>query len=206
MNLKQRAVVIGCILGDGYLQRTGKANARLRLEHSIKQEAYLNWKCHILKNFFQAKPTILARKNVQFGKTYRYIRAQSQSGSQFGDLQKLFYIDHRKVIPKEMVRFFKSPLSLAVWFMDDGYYYPRDRVAFIYIPHYDQDSLTNLLTALVQNFSLFPIFKQKKRGEYVLMFPVAQTDRLMDIIRLYVLESMRYKLPSDPVSTDPLEK
>lgn len=203
MNLKQKAVVIGTILGDGYLQQTGKENARLRFEHSIKQQQYLLWKCQILKNFFQSKPTVLERKNAQFGKHYRYVRMQSYSGSQFGTLHRLFYKDNRKVIPAKIIQLLRSPLSLAVWFMDDGYYYPRDRIAAIYIPSYDEASLDNLITALAQNFSLHPVIKRKKRGEYVLMFSVAQTGRLIDIIRQHVPQSMQYKLPSDPVSTDP---
>ncbi len=61
MTRKQKAVVIGTILGDGFLQKTGRNNARLRLEHSLKQENYLLWKCHILENYFQSKVQYLER-------------------------------------------------------------------------------------------------------------------------------------------------
>lgn len=203
MNLKQKAIIIGSILGDGYVQKTGKVNARLRLEHSFKQREYLLWKKDQLQNFFQSKPQVLVRNNAQFGKHYHYVRLQSYSGSEFGTLQRLFYRDNCKIVPKEIVRLLKSPLSLAVWFMDDGYYYPRDRIAYIYIPNYDQTSIDNLLAALEHNFLLRPRVKRKKRGEFVLMFPVDQTVALMKIIGSYVHESMRYKIPSDPVSTDP---
>ncbi len=71
MDKIQKAVVIGSILGDGFLQKTGKNNARLRLEHSFKQQDYLIWKCQILNNFFQKKPEILTRTNLKFGKSYQ---------------------------------------------------------------------------------------------------------------------------------------
>ena len=206
MDKIQKAVVIGSVLGDGFLQKTGKNNARLRLEHSLKQQDYLLWKCQILNNFFQKKPVILQRNNLKFGKTYQYIRNQSYSGLELGKLHQLFYVDGKKVIPNKISKLLKDPLSLAVWFMDDGYYYLRDRIAYIYLPKYDQTSMKNLLTALNLNYGLSPQLKIKKRGEYVLIFTVIDTVKLIQIIKPYILKSMSFKLPFDPVSTEPSSK
>lgn len=206
MDKIQKAVVIGSILGDSFLQKTGKNNARLRLEHSLKQQDYLLWKCQILNNFFQKKPEILQRSNLKFGKSYQYIRNQSYSGLEFGKLHQLFYVDGKKVIPSKISKLLKDPMSLAVWFMDDGYYYPRDKIAYIYLPKYDHDSINNLLTALKINYDLSPQLKIKKRGEYVLIFTVKDTEKLIQIIKPYIIKSMSYKIPFDPVSTDPSSK
>lgn len=211
MTRRQKAVVIGSILGDGFLQKTGKSNARLRLEHSFKQKEYLLWKYQILKNYFQSKPQYLERSNLKFGKSYQYIRAQSSSGSEFGKLLQLFYVNNTKVIPAAIVNSLKDPLSLAVWFMDDGYYYPRDKMAYIYLPKYPQQSLNLLFNALKVNFCLAPTFKIKKRGEYVLIFSVGETAKLMDLIKEHVISTMNYKLSSqdklfDPVSTEPIKR
>ena len=196
MTKLQRLVLIGSILGDGFLQKTGKNNARLRLEHGLKQKEYLIWKCQILENFFQSKPVILKRKNPIFGKTYQYIRAQSYSNQEFGEFYRLFYNEGRKIIPEQISTLLNDPLGLAVWFMDDGYFYARDKMAYIYLPKYDQTSINNLLLVLSNNFDLFPTLKIKKRGEYVLVFPVQETAKLMFIIRNFVITSMNYKLPS----------
>lgn len=211
MTRKQKAVVIGTLLGDGYLQKTGKSNARLRLEHSLKQENYLLWKCQVLKNYFQSKPQYLERKNIKFGNSYQYVRAQSYSGAEFGKLFRLFYDSTGKVIPDNITLILKDPLALATWFMDDGYYYARDKMAYIYLPKYDQESIKNLLAALKLNFEVSPILKVKKRGEYVLVFSVKETAKLMDLIKKLVIPSMSYKLSSqqilsDPVSTEPIKR
>ena len=211
MDKIQKAVVIGTILGDGFLQKTGKNNARLRLEHSLKQQDYLIWKCKILNNFFQKKPEILERFNLKFGKSYQYIRNQSYSGLEFGKLHQLFYVDGKRIIPNEFFKLLKEPMSLAVWFMDDGYYYPRDRIAYIYLPKLDSNSTNNLLIALKMNYGLSPQLKIKKRGEYVLIFTVKDTAKLIQIIKPYIIKSMSYKiplesLPFDPVSTEPSSK
>ena len=207
MNKQQKSVIIGSILGDGFLQKTGKNNARLRLEHGIKQKEYLIWKYQILGNFFQNKPIVLERKNPIFGKTYQYIRAQSYSSFEIGKFYRLFYPEGRKIIPEQIKFLLKDPLSLAVWFMDDGYFYPRDKMAYIYLPKYDPGSIQNLLSALSENFNLFPILKIKKRGEYVLIFSVKETEKLMNLIKRFLIPSMVYKsLPLDPVSTDSIKE
>ena len=38
LSLTQKQILYGTILGDGYLQKTGEKNARLRLEHGEKQK------------------------------------------------------------------------------------------------------------------------------------------------------------------------
>ena len=201
MTHTQKDVVIGMILGDAYLQKTGKQNARLRLEHSINQRAYLDWKVTILHNYFQSKVQTLTRVNTIWNKTYQYVRIQSMSSSDLGELQRAFYKASGKVVPENIALYLRSPLSLAVWFMDDGYYYPRDRMAYIYIPNLDEESRERLLLALKTNFSLEPVLKQKKKG-LVLIFNVSETQKLMKLIKKYILPSMRYKIPLDPVSTD----
>ncbi len=97
MDKIQQAVIIGSILGDGFLQKTGKNNARLRLEHSLKQQNYLIWKCEVLNNFFQSKPVIMERTNLKFGKTYQYIRNQSYSGAELENLINIFILMVKKL-------------------------------------------------------------------------------------------------------------
>lgn len=201
MTQKQKDIAIGMILGDAYLQKTGKQNARLRLEQGISQRDYLEWKVSQLKNYFQSKIKVLERNNPIWNKTYQYVRIQSTASPDFGKLRRIFYIDSQKIIPKTMAMIFKSPLSLAVWFMDDGYYYQRDKIAYLYIPNFDKESMKYLLETLKHNFSLLPIPKKKKRGS-VLIFSVKETQRLLSLIQKYIISSMRYKLPLDPVSTD----
>jgi len=201
MTRKQKDIVIGMILGDAYLQKTGKQNARLRLEQGISQRNYLEWKVEQLQNYFQSKIKVLERNNPIWNKTYQYVRIQSTASPDFGKLQNIFYNNSQKIIPKTITTIFKNPLSLAVWFMDDGYYYQRDKIAYLYIPNFDKESMKYLLETLKHNFSLLPILKKKKRGS-VLIFSVIETQKLISLIGKHIILSMRYKLPLDPVSTD----
>src|SRR3989338_6002614 len=111
---KQKEVLIGLILGDGFLQATGKRNARLRLEHSSKQKSYLDWKVEVFKNFMQSEPKRMDRFHPTWRKTYSYYRCQSHATPVFGKFRRLFYRDNRKVIPKNIQSLLKAPQTLAV--------------------------------------------------------------------------------------------
>lgn len=201
MTQRQKNALIGMILGDAYLQQTGKQNARIRLEHSIRQREYLEWKVNLLRDYFQTKIQSLNRTNTIWNKTYQYVRIQSTSSPEFGKLRKLFYRDSIKIVPKNINDIFKNGLSLAIWFMDDGYYYQRDKMSYIYIPKYEDESIGNLLSCLKENFNLMPVVKRKKKG-LVLVFSVIETKKLIELIKKFIVVSMTYKIPLDPVSTE----
>lgn len=201
MTQKQKNALIGMVLGDAYLQKTGKKNARVRLEHSLNQKEYLLWKMSLLPHYFQKKVEVIERLNPVWNKRYSYVRAQSTSSPEFGKLQRLFYKDSGKIISDKIISIFKNPFSLAVWFMDDGYYYHRDKIAYIYIPNYEDESLGNLILCLNENFNLFPVIKKKKKG-LVLIFSVKETEKLVGLIKQFIIPSMSFKIPPDPVSTE----
>lgn len=204
MNKRQKAILLGMILGDGYLQKTGKKNARVRLEHSIKQEEYLVWKGSQFPDFFQGKPKKLTRFNPVYKKIYTYYRWQSNASPEIGIFRQKFYDDNRnrKIIPRELPELFVNSLSLAVWFMDDGYFYQRDKIAYIYIPKYTSEEIGILRRTLRNNFFLVPKIKIKKEGNPVFIFSVSETQKLISLIKPFIIPSMEYKISSfDPLST-----
>lgn len=188
------------ILGDCYLQKTGSKNARIRLEHSGKQKDYLMWKASFFPEFFQGKPSELSRFNSKFDKTYNYVRWQSNASPEIGEYQKLFYFNGKKVIPDNFNLLLTDPISLAIWYMDDGYLYNRDKIAYIYLSKYTDKESKILLQTLYDNFGLNPYLKKKRGGNLVLIFSVAETRKLIEIIRPHIFDKMGYKL-LDPVST-----
>lgn len=201
MNAKQRAILVGMILGDCYLQKTGDRNARIRLEHSDKQREYLLWKGKQFPELFQGKPKSLIRYNPVYKREYSYFRWQSNASPEIGKFRRLFYKDGKKLVPKELPKYFKENLSLAIWFMDDGYLYQRDKTAYLYIPKYSKEETKILIQTLKSNFSLDVALKRKKRGELVLIFNVVQTRKLIDLLKPYIIPSMLYKTSLDPLST-----
>ena len=70
MKKQQKAILVGTVLGDAFLQKTGKQNARIRLEHSDKQKNYLVWKASFFPEYFQGKPEELSRLNPVYKKVF----------------------------------------------------------------------------------------------------------------------------------------
>lgn len=198
MTKRERSIVIGTVLGDGFIQKTGKRNARLRLEHSANQKEYIFWKWQELRRYMQDKPKYLMRFNAIWKKTYFYYRCQSHSSPEFGKLRLIFYSDHQKQIPKTIAILLSDSLTLAVWFMDDGYYYARDKTAYIYLSKLTANDIERLMRVLEENFKLRPKLEIKKTGAKNLKFSVEETQKLINIIVSHVIPSMRYKIGEEP--------
>ncbi len=194
LSKEQKSILYGTILGDGYLQKTGEKNARLRLEHGGNQKEYLLWKIEKLKNIFQGKAKYLERIHPLTKKKYYYWRHQSQSAPYLGKLRRIFYPDGKKKIPEDLEKYL-TPLTLAVWYMDDGYYYKRDKCSYLYLGNTVPKEAEIVAQALLKNFNLLTKVKQKKRG-YAIYISPKETLKLKGIIKNYIIPQFNYKLPS----------
>ena len=108
----QKTIIIGNILGDGYLHRLHSGSTRLQLKQAERYKEYVMWSYENLKNLCLSGPK-QRKDNFQWYVNTRYLQ-------EIGDLHSLFYCNGKKYIPNNIVQLLKSPLSLAVWYMDDG--------------------------------------------------------------------------------------
>lgn len=191
---EQEAAIVGMILGDAYLQKTGSKNARLRLEHRADHRDYLIWKARLLPELFQGQPTFLKRKHPITKKTYSYVRQQSNSTPVLGKLRNVFYPKGKKIIPENLVRFFKSDIALAIWYFDDGYYYPRDKCAYIYLGRVSHHEAKVAHETLIKRFKLLNRILDKKQKGFAIYFPHSELKKLKAIVEKYVVPVMAYKV------------
>lgn len=197
---RQKAIIVGSILGDAYVQKTGEKNARLRLEHGFRQKEYLFWKAEELKRLFQGKPAFVRRRHPLTGKVYKYWRWQSNSTPILGRLRKIFYQNGKKIIPENLSKLLTSKLALSVWYMDDGYYYVRDRCAYIYLGNVTNNEADIASQTLEKNFGLETQVRKKKKG-FVLYFSPQEVIKLKHLVEKHLLPLFNYKIPSNPVTT-----
>ena len=189
---KQTEVLIGTVLGDGFIQKTGTKNARLRLEHSDKQKEYLLWKGAQMSRLFQGQPTFLSRVHPKSGETYSYARWQSSASPELGIWQRYFYKEGKKKISADIGKYL-TPLALAVWYMDDGYL-SEDKSSFIYLGKVSKNEADILRDAISKNFSIEPKVYDKKNKGFALYFPVEETRKLHVLLKPFIHSSMQYKL------------
>jgi hypothetical protein len=200
LTTQQTDVLIGTILGDGFLQKTGEKNARLRLEHSDKQKDYVLWKGNIFGRLFQGSPNYLERVHPKSKETYKYCRWQSSANSGFGKWRKYFYPEGKKLIPSDLGKFLTHPISLAVWYMDDGYFNKIDNNSFIYLGRVTLAEAEILQKVIEKNFGIVATVYDKKNKGFALFFGARETEKFQNLIKPFIIESLRYKL-FDPVTT-----
>ena len=189
---RQMAIVVGSVLGDGFLQKTGSRNARLRLEHGVKQKEYLLWKGRQLPRYFQGTPAYLERVHPKNGAKYSYVRWQSNASPELGKWREYFYAKGKKIIPED-IAIFLSPLALAIWYMDDGYF-SQDKASFLYLGKVSCIEAETVRCAIENNFGITPKVYDKQTKGFVLYFPVIETRKLHELVKDFIHPSMRYKL------------
>lgn len=115
-------VIVGLLLGDSWLDRT-KDSVRICIEKSdsIGNKAYGFW----LNLFFfengyvsMINPNKIIRKvddNIIITWLIKSVKFTS-----FNWLYESFYPNGIKIVPQNILNLYLSPLSLAIWFMDNG--------------------------------------------------------------------------------------
>ena len=114
LSKRQRELIVGLLLGDGHLEtQNGGRTYRLKVEHGSAQREYLEWLAKefqewLLSGWYEKRKG----EKLVYGFTtvshpvFRFYGAQ-------------FYQNGKKRIPP-LIKKLMSPLSLAIWFLDDG--------------------------------------------------------------------------------------
>ena len=108
MNSHIQQIVIGCILGDGYITKSGC----LQIEQLAKQKEYVDWKYESLKSIVSGEPKKVTRYDKRTQRTYSSYRFYTQA--LFKELRREFYPINKKSIPSTIQNYFNSSLTLAV--------------------------------------------------------------------------------------------
>lgn len=191
---RQREIVFGLLLGDGCLetQNNGKTY-RLKVEQSNQHKEYVDWLYKELKPFVLTIPKTKQKKLL--GKTHINYGFQTLSIGGFRFFSHQFYgkNDGQKRIPK-LIRRYLSPLSIAVWFMDDGQAKSeKHRTLLINTQCFTKKDLRLLQKALLDKFEIKTTLHKEKNG-WRMYFVSSTIDKFLYLIELAILPSMKYKL------------
>ena len=177
----QRELIIGTLLGDGAMRC--KVNALLEVNHSINQRSYVDWKFEQLANLVATPPR--ERKGTGDRIAYRFV---TRSLPELTPYHRIFYGNGGKRVPDIEL----SPLSLAVWFMDDG---SRSRSSvYLNTQQFEQDDQLLLLRLLYEQWGIEGTLNRDKTYHRI-RISVTGTVRWLSLIERHVLPTMRYKLP-----------
>ncbi len=108
---RQREIIVGLLLGDGHLEtQTNGRTYRLKVEHSIKQKAYIEWLYNELQDLIPGKIYVKESKERTF------VGFQTHTSPSFRFYGHQFYPERKELIPK-LIKKLLTPLALSIWFM-----------------------------------------------------------------------------------------
>jgi hypothetical protein len=180
----QKSVIIGSILGDGYLRIfPGRKNALLEINHSLKAKDYVDWKYAILRNVVNSPPK--SRKGNGARIAYRFYTKQLP---ELTALLKQFYRNGRKIIPDDLVI---NPEILAVWYMDDGSKCSSSNF-YLNTQQYNLEDQYKLISRL----KLLGLDTKLNRDKcyWRIRFLTSSLPKLRELISDKIIHSMKYKI------------
>ena len=190
---KQKSVLLGTLLGDGSLKLRGNYY-RLHIKHSYKQISLVRYKRKIFSNITNM-PIRIFFQTVK-DKDYRFCEFVTLTHPEFSKYRELFYKDKKKVISQKLKQLLKSPLSLAMWFMDDGCA-EYAGVSFN-TQCFSLKEVRFLSQILKESFGLDSIIRKNKNG-WIIYIPKNNLNKFTNIVKKYLLPDFLYKL--EPYST-----
>lgn len=194
LSQRQKEILVGSLLGDGCVHKhhEGINSCRYIETHSIKQKDYAMWKYNEFKNFISNNFRFCRNGFINSEK----IVFETVLHKDFCYFYDLFYQNNKKIIPQN-IKSFLTPLSLAIWYMDDGsqhIVYKRPVARFSTYCFLEND-IDILIEAMKNNFNII-CRKVKSQKGIIVQICQSETEKLFKIIKPYILESMSYKIKS----------
>lgn len=145
----QKDIIIGTLLGDGSLEYDKFKASRLQIKQAERKKEYVIWLYEMLANLVKTPPK-QRLDTLQWYFSTRSLRSLEE-------FRKNFYITGRKNVPENIKMLLKSPISLAVWFMDDGSLDYREKSHYSFSISADDFTIEEaelLRETLIENFGV----------------------------------------------------
>ncbi|GAC1541285.1 MAG: intein-containing recombinase RecA [Acidimicrobiales bacterium] len=192
----QWQVILGSLMGDGALSPTRSGHgARFRFGHCEKQTSYAEWKASLFANLSVSRST-----NVK-GAVFMDV----QPLAELAELRQAVYTGGRKVFSYDYLKAL-TPLSLALWYMDDGGFSSRAKGlrqrtvegsgrSEICVQAMEPTTRQRLVEYLADTWDLRPqLTLRGARQMAVLAFPKDETAKFHALVAPFIHPSMEYKL------------
>ena len=195
MEIRTRNILVGSLLGDGWLKglspRTGTSTYYLKYQD--KSLEYLKWIRHEVRELQPSELKIITK----YHQHYFYTKSRKD----IGDLRKIFYPDEgKKRVPKNIHELLTDPISLAIWYQDDGTldkrwkYHCNAMLATYCFPFRDCQLLAK---TVAQNFGIeMSVCRCQMRGKmyYRLYVPSKYMGPFIKIVKPYIHPNYAYKI------------
>ena len=165
MKKSLRELLIGALLGDAHIGRTGLNKAFISFEQSAKKSEYLNYLYNLVKdNGIPIKKdsiTTYTRNDERFQTINQSLYFRTESLEEIKPLAEMFLDESgKKRVPTNIAEHLTEK-SLAYWIMDDGQQVKRGGVTLC-TDSFNSQEINVLRDALKTNFNLITSIHKKK--------------------------------------------
>jgi recombination protein RecA len=192
----QMTALRGTLMGDGAISPTRSGNgARFRYTHCGDQTEYADWKASLFANVGSSR---FVRKDEVV--TYDF-----QPMSELAEMRQDVYVEGKKVFSDDYLKSL-TPLSLALWYMDDANFDVRSKGlqkrtegltgrVTICVEAMEVETQKRLLAYLADTWDLHAkLIASGAARKAVLVFNNAESAKFQALIAPFVHPSMEYKL------------
>lgn len=191
---EQREILVGLLLGDACLEaRSGGRTYRLKIEQSAQHEPYVRHLHQVFESWVLSPPRerMVKASNGSITKSWAFATV-SHAALRFYAQQ--FYAERRKQVP-DLIHRWLTPRGLAYWYMDDGSMKSSQSKGVILNTQGFLPSEVDRLVALLQSsFGLQAWPREQSDGRQIYISGNSH-QRFLELVEMFVLPEMRYKLP-----------
>nr|YP_002601070.1 putative site-specific DNA endonuclease [Monomastix sp. OKE-1]ACK36929.1 putative site-specific DNA endonuclease [Monomastix sp. OKE-1] len=195
LSFLQKSFITGHLLGDGCILYTDGITPFLKIDQQVSQKAYIDVIYSVFEEYVGSPPSL---RRDRMGNPHSYYFRTLRT-EKLANYAKQFYqlnaMGRRtKVVPQNIHKWL-NPISLAVWFMDDG-----GTEVSGYRLHTENFLLSDvkiLQQALGSVFNLQANVRRDNRTTgtlYYLSIPANSKQRFQEIVAPYMVPTMMYKL------------
>lgn len=199
MNTRDKSILIGLTIGDGYIsayedKRWDYIQYQISFIHCEKQKEYIEYKADLIHSIFGGKkPSVIKFNNNGYigykmkktNKNLKYIR-------------NIMYKNNKKIITEECLNYL-TPETIAIWYMDDGSLGKKKRNGKIhayelFLCTYMSDEEHDLIINYFKTKWDVSFVKVKDKSGFRLRCGTKEARKFVKIIKDYVLPCMKYKI------------
>lgn len=197
---EQREILAGGLLGDLSLRKIGKFS---RLVVEQKNKDYLFHLYDVFKVYVRTPPQERLQKRLQTSEVKSTWYFSTISHSNFEDFYTYFYPCGKKRLPDSLQPLL-TPRSLAYWYMDDGCL--KNPTFALSTANFSLEEHQLLQSIFYNNWGIKTSIQGlgSKSGYLSLYIPVSSSQKFLELIKPFIVPSMRYKLPSCPATPRPV--
>jgi len=210
----QKELLVGTLCGDGTINKDPSGSCLFYVSHSTNQLDLLTWKADLLQDWI---PPTYHYKVIEEGyrsekdpeKKFYRVEFHTMVAPVFTELYYLFYGTGKKEITSTILDQM-TPLSLAVWFMDDGGYSTN---SLDINGHWSDTTKALIIDWFKNRWNIDIKIRDYKHnsGTDRITFSVTESVKFASLIFEHVIPSMRYKFkyikipPSETIRQAPID-